>query len=200
MTDEGLDKTRLYRTSSKRLSTPLIITVVLLLSVLLGGAYVFYQAQQKSTQNVESPLPTVTQSPTDRPTATPDVSPTESDEEDEVSPTSTRTSPSPSARPTARPTGGSSVDRSDISLVVLNGSGTPGAAGKFRTYLEGLGYTVSRTGNADAFDYEDITISVKAGNTALLNQLRRDLQSQGTIGEATATYTGTGDAQVIIGQ
>ena len=57
MVDEVQDKSRLYRTSSKRLSTPLIITVVLLLAVLLGGGYVFYQSQ-KSAQNIESPLPT----------------------------------------------------------------------------------------------------------------------------------------------
>ena len=60
MADEGIDNSRLYRsTSTKRISTPLIITVVLLLAVLLGGGYVFFQSQQR-TDEKPAITPTVT--------------------------------------------------------------------------------------------------------------------------------------------
>ena len=194
MADELIENQRLYRTSSKRISTPLIITIVLLLAVLLGGAYVFFQAQKK-TNTVESPLPSP--APTTEKAVTP--SPTE-----EVTPTgSVSTTPAKvtpgKATPTTKPAAGT-VDRSEVSISVLNGSGTAGAASKTSNYLKGLGYTISGTGNADTFDYEDITIAVKKGNTALLNQLKKDLASEGTVGSATTDYTGTADAQVIIGK
>ena len=190
MADEGIDNSRLYRsTSTKRISTPLIITVVLLLAVLLGGGYVFFQSQQRSDEKAAI-TPTVTQtiSPTDTPTPTEEVSPSP---KTSVTPNKT----SPTTKPT---TSSSSIDREDITLTVLNGSGIAGAAGKIGNYLEGLGYSVASTGNADSFDYEDITINVKKGNTALLNQLKKDLAGQGTVADTSETFTGSSDAQVII--
>lgn len=192
MADESIENSRLYRsTSQKRISTPLIITVVLLLAVLLGGGYVFFQSQQQSGEN-DAVTPTVTPTiqPTDTPTPTEEISPTR------------RASVTPGkTTPTTRPTSTSSaIDREDVTLTVQNGSGVAGAAGKVSSYLEGLGYSVASTGNADAFDYEDITINVKKGATSLLNQLKKDLASQGTVGETSETYTGTSDALIIIGQ
>ena len=194
MVDEVQDKSRLYRTSSKRLSTPLIITVVLLLAVLLGGGDVFYQSQ-KSAQNIESPLPTPSEvTPTTTPSPTVVTTPTGS-----PSPTGAKTTTTPS--PTPRPTGVlGTTDRSKVTVTVLNGSGTSGAASKVADYLEGLGYTISSTGNADSFDYENLTISVKSAKKAILPQLQKDLSSQGTVDSTSTTFTGTADAQVIVGQ
>jgi hypothetical protein len=191
MADESLERARLYKTSSKRLSTPLIVTVVLLLAVLLGGGYVFFQSQQGS-KNTQSPIPTVTSAPSPTEASTPTVEATPSGK---LTPTSTK------ATPTTKPTGVlGTTDRSDISVTVLNGSGVAGAASKISSYLKGLGYDVTSTGNAETFDYEGITISVKSGKTAILNQLKKDLTSQGTIDATSSTYTGTGDAEIIVGK
>lgn len=193
MADELIDNSRLYKTSSRRLSTPLIVTVVLLLAVLLGGGYVLFQSQHPEGESVESPLPSAapTSAPTDVPTPT---SSSEATPSGKVTPTTAS-----KTTPTTKPSG-SAIDRSEVSVSVLNGSGTSGAASEVGDYLTGLGYDVTGTGNADNFDYTDITISVKSGQTAILNQLKKDLSSQGTIGDTSTDYTGSGDAEVIIGQ
>ena len=45
-----------------------------------------------------------------------------------------------------------------ISLEVLNGSGSVGAAGEIARQLEGMGYTISTVGNASNFDYRNSAI------------------------------------------
>lgn len=91
------------------------------------------------------------------------------------------------------------LDRADLSIVVLNGSGVSGAAGKLSTTLTELGYDVSSTGNADSSDYESTEISISNVKRNFLNLLKKDLGSDYTIGETSTTYTGTGDARIIIG-
>lgn len=184
MADDLGERQQLYRTSSKRLSTPLIVTVVLLLAVLLAGGYIFFQSQHPG-KKIASPMPTPTVAPTKEPSPTPEASP------------SGKLTPSPSAKPTG--VLGAS-DRSTITLTVLNGSGTAGLASKIGDYLTGLGYTVSSTGNADTFDYTGITINVKNSKKAILPQLKKDLSSQGTVSDTSTDYTGSGDAQVIVGK
>ena len=62
-------------------------------------------------------------------------------------PTEVPTTPSPTAQP--------------LTISVLNGSGVSGAAGDMSQELKKLGYTVSSTGNADAFTYTGITVKIK---------------------------------------
>ncbi len=45
-----------------------------------------------------------------------------------------------------------------ISLEVLNGSGSPGAAGEVARQLKSMGYTINTVGNADNFDYHSSEI------------------------------------------
>lgn len=58
---------------------------------------------------------------------------------------------SPTAVPTATPT---PAEIDSFKIVILNGSGVPGQAGKLQAKLEDLGLTVSSTANADRYDYE----------------------------------------------
>lgn len=55
----------------------------------------------------------------------------------------------PTFVPTASPTPTPVLARSDLTVRVLNGSGKRGAAGDLAKYLEGLGYSVSLTGNTN---------------------------------------------------
>lgn len=107
--------------------------------------------------------------------------------------------PTPSPSPTPTPT---VAARGDVKLQVLNGGGTPGSAGKAKTFLEEKGYTVADTGNTDEYTYKETEIHVKAGKEAYLTLLKEDLAEDYTIGTAVADLPADSpyDAQVIIGK
>lgn len=76
----------------------------------------------------------------------------------EASPTPMEeTSPSPEASPAME-----DVDLTEISVRVLNGSGTAGEAGKVKALLEKAGFKNVKTGNAPSEDNTVTTISAKA--------------------------------------
>lgn len=93
----------------------------------------------------------------------------------------------------------SELERSEYSILIQNGSGTAGAAGRLADILGDLGYTVSGTENADNFEYEETEIRVSTGNSALLTLLESDLEDEYTIGDTSTDYDGDDDAVVIIG-
>src|SRR3989344_1682882 len=77
----------------------------------------------------------------------------------------------PTAKPTTAPTPKSStssvdkttgLDSKNLKVNVENGSGEKGVAGKVADILTGLGYKIVSTGNADNFNYSDVTIQVKS--------------------------------------
>ncbi len=55
------------------------------------------------------------------------------------------------------------VDPSDVSVAVFNGSGTTGIAAQTQTELEGAGFVVVSTGNADSSDYSQTEIRYAEG-------------------------------------
>lgn len=137
-----------------------------------------------------TPAPTETPTPTDGKT-TPTPSP-------KASPTPAKGSPTPKI--SVIPTGTSGLDRANLKVAVLNGSGEAGAATKASDALKKLGYDVVSSGNADNFDYETTTIQVKSTKKSYLDMLKTDLSDSYTVGTATADYTGDSDAVVIVGK
>ncbi|KKU88317.1 MAG: Cell envelope-related transcriptional attenuator [Candidatus Gottesmanbacteria bacterium GW2011_GWA2_47_9] len=109
--------------------------------------------------------------------------------------------PTPTPMPTPTPTP-MPAKREDISIQVLNGGGTPGAAGKMKKLLEEKGYTVADTGNTDEYTYEKTEILVKPGKEAYIALLEEDLKDAYTLGSTSATLSSDGsyDAQVIVGK
>lgn len=130
------------------------------------------------TESIESPTPTQIE---------------ENNEEEEEEVTTT-----PTKAPTAAPAD-TDIDRADLSIAVQNGSGVAGAATDASDFLEGLGYEVVSTGNADNFEYTETVIRVKSSMKEYLDQLEEDLSGEYTVGSATADYTGEADALVIVG-
>ncbi len=178
--------------SSKR---PKVIFLFFLLLVLVGGLlYMGYQyagLKQTKQKEVAAPTPTVSLIPTDTPVSTASGTPT------------ILVTPKASAKITPTTTvNANTVKRSSISVSVLNGSGTPGAAGKVATFLKSLGYTISATGNADTFNYTNISLNVKKGDEAILSLLKSDLAKTYTLDSASATLpaSDTTDAVVIVGK
>ncbi len=131
------------------------------------------------------PVITDTVEPT---TASESVTPTK-----KVTPTVRITSPAPTTAGT---------QKKSLTIAVLNGSGTKGAAKEMSTALTNAGYLVSRTGNADAFTYEDITVQIKKSKQQFLDQLKKDLSANNylvTKSTSDLEESESTDAVVIVG-
>lgn len=144
-----------------------------------------------------------------------DITPTPTEEfiipTDTPTPTGEELSSTPTQKPTAVPTPKSAtssidkttkLDRKDLTVIVQNGSGEKGVAGKVADILKGFGYNVTSTANADNFNYSDITIQVKSNKSDFLPVLKKDLSSDYTIGSSTSdlSSSSSADAVVIVGK
>lgn len=112
-------------------------------------------------------------------------------------------SPTPTSTPTPTPTPDlSQLDRSTLSVQVLNGSGVAGAAGKIKDVLEEKGYTVKDTANAETYDYTSTEIMVKKDKEAYLTLLEEDLKEAYSLGTAAASLTDDVpyDVRIIVGK
>lgn len=107
--------------------------------------------------------------------------------------------PTVTASPSATP---EPVKREDLTIAVLNGSGTAGAASGISSRLKALGYTVQRVGNADGFTYQEITVKIKPDKKQFIQQLKTDIVQSAPNSTVTVEDLGTGnvDAEVIVGK
>jgi hypothetical protein len=170
--------------------------IYLLIFIVIVGCFfliknIFFGAGKSKEIPAVTPTPTEFQFPTDTPA--PSVSPTEETGETIVTPAAKAVNP-------VDPSTG--LDRSTLSVEVQNGSGEMGAAGKGADVLKGFGYKISSTGNADNYDYQDVTIKVKSTKSNFLALLKKDLGFSYTVASATADLSSdsTADALVIIGK
>ncbi len=70
------------------------------------------------------------------------------------------------------PTEAPMVNKSDLKVKILNGSGVVGEAGKVQKILEGADFTVDSTGNADAYDHKTTEIQAKSSvSTEITDEL-----------------------------
>ncbi len=120
-----------------------------------------------------SPAPTPTPAPIDQTVAT----------------------PVPSAQPVL------TADLGKYPINILNGSGTPGEAGKVKTILTGGGFSVSGTGNASSYDFTKTVIKAKADvPAAFLSQLSALLSKTYVLDANQTLATSSADkVQVIVG-
>ncbi|MBP9719013.1 MAG: LytR C-terminal domain-containing protein [Candidatus Levybacteria bacterium] len=177
---------RRRRSSKKRMIVSIIVVFVLIL-VGIGGIQFFANSSNSTPSVTPTPMPTTVAFPTDTPTPT-------------ASPTAGLT-PSPTPKQSSIDTK-TKLDRKNLRVMVENGSGVVGAANKTASLLKTVGYVVTGTQNADAFTYEDVTISVKADKAAYLPILKQDLESEYTVGSTNTTLgaSSSADAVVIVGK
>lgn len=112
--------------------------------------------------------------------------------------------PTPAPEPTRAPTPTpSAVNKSDISINVLNGSGITGAAAKLETSLDSEGYNVVSRGNADNSDYTDTIIQAKdTVSDDYLDALSEFLSKTYSVSPEIETASGSADdadVTIIIG-
>ena len=121
---------------------------------------------------------------------------------EQPTPTTAQVTPTPSGTVTSTPTPTeAALDKEELSVQVLNGSGTSGAASDLADVLKDAGYTVSSTGNADRFDYEETVIQVKKSQQGYGSLLRKDLSASYTVATEVETLAESAryDAIVIVG-
>lgn len=109
-------------------------------------------------------------------------------------------SPTTPPKPTATPT--PVLDRKELRVSVLNGSGVPGAANNISSVLRELGYVVGATANADKFTYTGVTIQVSEDKKEYADLLKKDLEEKASASAITATVSAdlNTDAVVIVGK
>lgn len=157
------------------------ILLLLIIPVILGGAKV---AEFMTVQTSEpTPLPTQIAFPSDTPTPV--------------------ASPTAAFTPTPTPKGNTvdarlGLDRASLKILVENGSGKVGAANKASQILKLAGYKIIGTRNADAYDYLDITISIKPDKAAYLPLIKQDLSSVYTIADTRTTLDASAAADVLV--
>lgn len=172
----------------------MLIFLLFLVGVGFTTTKYFLKSDKQTKSLTITPSPTEYEFPTDTPT--PVASPTASLKK--ITPTT-----KPTTKPTEKPVDSvSGLDRSELAVEVQNGSGEAGVAGKGSETLKDLGYDIIATGNADNFDYLDVTIQVKSTKSNYLALLKKDLGFSYTIGTASADLpsSSTADALVIIGK
>jgi hypothetical protein len=101
------------------------------------------------------------------------------------------------------PTPTPSLDRTELKIKILNGSGISGLAGKAKDLLEAKGYEEIATGNADSFDYEETTVQIKEDKIAFLDLLVEDLSEDYLVStdiSETLEEESDFDAIVILGK
>lgn len=160
--------------------------IVIVILVLIIGSMVFSGGGEEPEEDIFATP--ASEAPTDTPTPTPEDEENGEDEEG-ITPTAAANDDEDDEDNT----------RAEYTILIQNGSGTAGAAGRLADILGDLGYTVAGTENADNFEYTETEIHVANGNSTLLNLLEGDLEDEYTIGDTSTTYDGDDDAVVIIG-
>lgn len=166
----------------------LVIAIVILLLLFLGSKFLSTNKKQSINDVPAATSPTQIPSVTTEPPSSGSPTPSET-----LTPT-----PKPTINPVDKSTG---LNRSKLSVTVQNGSGQAGVAGKAADILKNLGYNVVSSGNADNYDYVNVSIQVKAVSSDFLALLKKDLASY-TIGSNSADLSTSfsSDALVIIGK
>lgn len=165
-----------------------IIVIVILLVVGAGG-YFFIKSTGSAPEDAISPTPF--QFPTEVPTpvATQSATPKPGDSENE-----------PTGKPS--PTRGKVASATDLNIQILNGSGEVGVAGQVRDYLKSKGYQYFETGNADNFEYENTSVSIKSSLESYGETLIEDLSENYTLASDSASLPNDSlfDAVVTVGK
>jgi hypothetical protein len=179
--------------SKKLLPKKTVVLIVFIALIIIAVLFIKLSAKSIKQTTTASATPSATETPMSTDTPIPSSS-------DTPAPTSTPTpTPAPSSNPIDNATG---LDRSKLNVLIENGSGEVGVASKASDYLKGLGYAVASTGNADNYNYTNVTIQVKNGKSDYLALLKKDLGFNYTIGSTSSDLpdSSTEDALVIIGK
>lgn len=92
------------------------------------------------------------------------------------------------------------LDKKDVKVSILNGSGIPGSASVLQKRVEALGFSNIETGNADSYDYKTTKVSFSPTvSDAIREELTKELKkTYENIDTEEKTVSGF-DIQIVIG-
>ncbi|PIV01178.1 hypothetical protein COS54_01480 [Candidatus Shapirobacteria bacterium CG03_land_8_20_14_0_80_39_12] len=90
------------------------------------------------------------------------------------------------------------ITKKDLKVSVLNGSGIAGLASKAKAFLEGLGYQVVYTGNAEVFTYETTEVSIKEDKQMFLADIVKSLSEKYTLSSKNPTLDPKSEFDIVI--
>lgn len=103
-------------------------------------------------------------------------------------------------KPTSLPLPSSAINKIELKIKVLNGSGTKGKASEVKDLLKEKGYQEILTGNADNFDYEKTELQIKKSKKQEAEILKNDLrESVSSFKESILAEDQSADIVIIIG-
>ena len=91
------------------------------------------------------------------------------------------------------------VDKESFTIEVRNGSGVDGGAGMIADILRGAGYRVEKTGNADAYVYNETLVIYRDPNLLAAANEVLDTLGTGRVVDAGAFYVFDDDLLVVLG-
>lgn len=94
----------------------------------------------------------------------------------------------------------SGVDKSKVSIVILNGAGTDGLSAQASEKLTKAGYTIKDTGNAESFVYDETLVIYRTDDDALAAQAIVNDLGVGRAVSAGVYYSLSTDIQVVVGK
>jgi hypothetical protein len=166
-------------------SPPTWIWWTLLIIGSLGLAFLGYNLANGKINQWLSINPTPTPSSTTTSTAT-------------ATPSATATATATPA-PTATPSATTSVTKSSITIRVLNGTTTAGAAGTAKTILQNAGFTVRTVGNAQKQTYTSTIIYYQTGHQADAAAVKAALPKYTSSLEESSSLASPDNVLVVLG-
>jgi hypothetical protein len=93
-----------------------------------------------------------------------------------------------------------SIDKSKITIDVLNGNGISGSAGTVKDQLTGAGFTVDKVANAYNFNYENTIIYFKTGKNAEAELIKTTLSNRQCETSNDDSVVGNYDIVIVVGK
>lgn len=163
----------------EKMNWKLVFSILIMLIILIGGGFLLKNLWGKA--NFKALLPSARPTPTNTPIPGPKFSPT----------------PLPTVIPTPTP-----LNKADLKIQILNGSGTTGVATRAQVFLTEDGWVIDTVANADRYDYENTQIKIKKSKEVFAEMLKTKLSEKYAVADVIGELSedNSVDAIVIIGK
>lgn len=178
--------------SIKHIMTALSLVFVIALGgvILVLGILLFIRSIRESDENIIVNTEIIREEPADLADSQDEDTAQETVTADVSTTTTTQTPEEPQP----------ALDKAQVTVQVLNGSGTAGLAGVYAQKLRDDGFSSVSTGNADKFTYQGVTIQFLEKNTAAAENIKEILKRDFANVVFTKVEAGLADVVVILGK